>query len=109
MTDQGSEATPSHPMIRLTARRLGIIRYLAGDKCPDEIARLLGISRETVYEHLGELRKKLMVRTSYGLIGVAYELGILKPSGPIRTSEIPGSFPTESKAAQTGQGSTEIT
>jgi len=35
----------------LTARRVLVIRHLAHGRRPPEIARLLGIARDSVYEH----------------------------------------------------------
>ena len=79
--DKGYVArTPEARTVHLTARRILIIRHLAYDRDPAEIAHLLGIKRDSVYEHLGEIRRRLQVRTCCGVVGAAYRLGLLEAS-----------------------------
>ncbi len=63
----------------LSGRRTLIVRHLAYGKSPGEIGRLLGIARESVYEHLAESRRQLQVRTNFELVRLAVQRGFLEP------------------------------
>ncbi len=63
----------------LSARRVLIIRLLAGGKRPAEIASILGLARDSVYEHLQESRKAMHVRTNCELVALVAKLGLISP------------------------------
>jgi DNA-binding CsgD family transcriptional regulator len=54
-----------------------IVSLLARGKTPKEVARCLGISRDTVYEGIEDARKRLGARTTCELIAVVTRLGVL--------------------------------
>lgn len=63
--------------IVLTARKVEILRRYADDQTVGAIAKSLGISAETVYEHLEVMRRRLGAHTGPGLIRIAYRHGFI--------------------------------
>ena len=76
----------------LTARRVLIIRYLAYGKRPRDIGKILGIATDSVYEHLGESRKLLNVRTNCELIRIIVQLGLIEPVPSHEKAQPDGTF-----------------
>ena len=66
----------------LTRRELEVLNLLAQDHTSFDLAETLYISFETVKTHRKNLTQKLGVKTTGGLVGRAYELGILEYNRP---------------------------
>lgn len=63
--------------IRLTARQIEIIGLAAIDLTDKEIAGRLGISRQSVKNHLHQARRRLGVHSRTGLVVYALQEGII--------------------------------
>lgn len=59
---------PTVPFDLPTRRERQVLRLLAQGHCPDDIARALGVKRDTVYNYLQNLREKLNVRSQHELV-----------------------------------------
>lgn len=57
----------------LTSREIEVIRYLAKDLNSQEIADILFVSQHTINTHRRNLKKKLKVSTTAGIIAFGYE------------------------------------
>jgi len=64
--------------INITRREQEVLHLLANDYTSKELAQQLYISLETVNTHRKNLREKLGVKTSSGMICKGYELGLLQ-------------------------------
>ena len=62
---------------RLSPRHIEVLRLVAEDCTNEQIAARLGLSLQTVKNHLREVCLRLEVRTRAGAVGRAYRLGIL--------------------------------
>lgn len=62
----------------ITPREQQVLRLIAHECTSKEIASQLFISAETVNTHRGNLKEKLAVRNTAGMIRRGFELGILK-------------------------------
>ena len=62
----------------LTRRELEVIRNLANDNTPEEIAINLGITRPVIYEHMSNTRAKMEVITNWGLVAKAIREQIIE-------------------------------
>jgi len=72
--------SPPEPGCDLPTRReRQVLRQLARGRCAGEIARSLGVKRETVYTYLQNLREKLGVDSQHEL-ALTY-LGMVHPGG----------------------------
>ncbi len=61
----------------ITSREYEVLQLLAHGYTSRELAQELFISIETVHSHRKNLNKKLGVRTTGGLIGKSFEIGLL--------------------------------
>jgi DNA-binding NarL/FixJ family response regulator len=66
------------PALALTARRIEILQRLAAGRSPREIAKDLGTSVETVYEHLEVMRNRLGAHSNPELVYLALSHGFLR-------------------------------
>ena len=66
------------PTLVLTDRRVEILRRLAAGRRPREIAKELGISVDTVYEHLEVIRRLLGAHTAPESIRLAIRHGFVR-------------------------------
>jgi PAS domain S-box-containing protein len=62
---------------QLTPRQAEVLRCLAGGHSTDQIAERLGISRETVRNHIRDILKRLGAHTRLEAVVVARERGLL--------------------------------
>ena len=69
-----------NPALVLTDRRVDILRRLAGGRTPQEIAKDLGISVGTVYEHLEAIRRCLGTHNNPESVRIAIRHGFI-PGG----------------------------
>jgi DNA-binding NarL/FixJ family response regulator len=65
------------PTLELTDRRVDIIRRLAAGRSPREIAKDLGTSVETVYEHLEVIRRRLGAHSNPEAVRIAIRHGFV--------------------------------
>ena len=65
--------------LRLTQREIDVLRAMAQDMTLKEIALRLGMSRGRVDEHVAELKHRLGVRTTHGVVLRGVEGGFLEP------------------------------
>jgi len=66
-----------HPKVdRLTPTELAIIKYLAEDKTPGDIATITGVSINTINRHSANIKQKLEVRSLYGAVAKAIRYGL---------------------------------
>lgn len=66
-----------HPDIdRLTPTELAIVKYLAEDKTPGDIAIITGASINTINRHSANIKQKLDVRSLYGAVAKAIRYGL---------------------------------
>ena len=63
--------------IKITRREQEVLHLLANDYTSKELAQQLYISLETVNSHRKNIREKLGVKTSSGMICKGYQLGLL--------------------------------
>jgi len=61
----------------ITTREFQVLQLLSHDYTSRELAQKLFISVETVNSHRKNLNQKLGVKTTGGLIGKSFELGLL--------------------------------
>jgi DNA-binding NarL/FixJ family response regulator len=61
----------------ITQREMDVIKLLVNDLGSKEIARQLNVSEHTVQAHRKNLRKKLNVTTTAGLVNYCYENGLI--------------------------------
>jgi len=61
-------ALPTLPFDLPTSRERQVLRLLAQGLCSEEIARRLGVKRDTVYTYLQNLREKLNARSQHQLV-----------------------------------------
>ncbi len=66
----------------LSPRHVQILELVADDLTNEEIAARLGVTTQTVKNHLREACIRLGVRGRAGAVGRAYRLGILPLSSP---------------------------
>jgi DNA-binding NarL/FixJ family response regulator len=64
-------------LLGVTAREIEVLRYVMAGYGNKEIARLLGVSEDTVRNHLTNLNKRLQTRDRTHAVVVALSLGIL--------------------------------
>lgn len=83
LRDHGKQLMPDllgfvpHPeMSRLTPTELNILKFLAEDKTPTDIAVITGVSIHTVNHHSANIKRKLEVKSLYGAIGKAIRYGL---------------------------------
>jgi len=62
----------------ITQREMQVLNLLARDLTSKELAQRLFISLETVNSHRKNIREKLGVKTSSGMICKGFELGLLQ-------------------------------
>jgi DNA-binding NarL/FixJ family response regulator len=75
-------APPASPMVNaLTDREVEVLRVLASGASNHEIAADLHISYATVKSHVAHLLDKLGARDRVQLVVLAYEYGVVRPSG----------------------------
>jgi DNA-binding CsgD family transcriptional regulator len=74
------------PTLVLTNRKVEILRHLAAGRGIQEIAKTLGISVETVYEHVEIVRRRLGAHSNPELIRIALRHGFLPPDVEIDLS-----------------------
>ena len=67
------------PKAPLTRRQTAILKLLCEDISSNEIGKRLGISHKTVEFHRTEMRKRLAVKGTAGLVRYAIREGIIKP------------------------------
>lgn len=66
-----------HPEIsRLTPTELNILKFLAEDKSPADIAVMSGGSINTINKHSANIKKKLKVKSLYGAVAKAIRYGL---------------------------------
>lgn len=65
------------PRITLTNRKVEILRHLASGQSVPKIAKMLGISVETVYEHIELMRRRLGAQSNPELIRLALRHGLI--------------------------------
>jgi DNA-binding CsgD family transcriptional regulator len=65
------------PAIVLTERKVQILRHLASGQSVQEISKGLGISAETVYEHIEATRRRLTAHSNPELIRIALRHGFV--------------------------------
>lgn len=68
---------PRVSLPELTGRELDVLRLLANGNSNKEIARALGVSPETVKDHLNAVYRKLDVRDRLSALRQAQQLGLL--------------------------------
>lgn len=66
-----------HPnMKRLTHTELNILKFLAEDKTPADVATITGVSINTINRHSANIKEKLEVKSLYGAVGKAIRYGL---------------------------------
>ena len=71
----------THEMF-LTARQIECLEWVQAGKSSSVIGQILGVSKRTVDEHLGEACRRLQVRTRIQAVAIANELGLIAPPIP---------------------------
>ena len=82
LATRGSPLEDNQPEIlhqSLTSRQMDVLVAIAADKIYKEIAEELDMSEARVDEHVAELKKRLKVRTSAGIVLRAVEEGWIEP------------------------------
>lgn len=78
LADPTDEPPPSRTSsVDLTPRQLDVLRYVAGGHSTEDIARSLGISTETVRNHVRDLMGRLNVHTRLEAVIRGHELGLV--------------------------------
>ena len=67
----------SIPATGITEREMEILKLLARDFTSRELAEQLYISIETVRSHRKNLIRKMKVKTTGGLVGKGFQLGLI--------------------------------
>lgn len=67
---------PDADMKSLTPAELNVLKLLAEDRSPADIAVITGISINTVNRHSANIKRKLDVRSLYGAVGKAIRYGL---------------------------------
>ncbi len=67
----------SHRSVQLTPRQLEVLRYLAAGSTTAQVATRLGISVETVRNHVRGLMSRLGAHTRLEAVMRAHELGLV--------------------------------
>lgn len=67
---------PASPRGLRTTRRIQVLQGLASGCTTQQIARWLGISRDTVAEHIEELKRRCGAHTAAELVAAAVRLGL---------------------------------
>lgn len=66
-----------HPdMSTLTPTELNVLKFLAEDKSPGDIAIITGVSINTINRHSANIKQKLEVRSLYGAVAKAIRYGL---------------------------------
>lgn len=66
-----------HPDIStLTPTELNVLKFLAEDKTPSDIATITGASINTINRHSANIKRKLEVRSLYGAVAKAIRYGL---------------------------------
>ena len=73
----GEPPRPISKSVHLTPRQLDVLRYIAGGHSTEHIARALGISTETVRNHVLHLMARLKVHTRLEAVIRGHELGLV--------------------------------
>lgn len=73
----GEPPRPILKSVHLTPRQLDVLRYIAGGHSTEHIARALGISTETVRNHVRHLMARLKVHTRLEAVIRGHELGLV--------------------------------
>ena len=73
----GEPPRPISKSVHLTPRQLDVLRYIAGGHSTEHIARALGISTETVRNHVRHLMARLKVHTRLEAVIRGHELGLV--------------------------------
>ena len=73
----GSQVVRPEHRPRPSARHIEALRLVAEDRTNEQIAAQLGVSLQTVKNHVQEVGLRLGVRSRAGAVGRAYRLGIL--------------------------------
>ncbi len=77
LMESGSHAAPSiQQIIQLTNREKEVVLLILEEKSSAEIAALLNISKGTVESHRHNIKKKLKVRSSIGVVKYAIRTGL---------------------------------
>lgn len=71
----------SRPGEELTSKQLAIVRLLVAGRTIKEIAWALGLSDQTVYEHLANIRVRMRARTLAHIAAIAVSAGLAHPDG----------------------------
>lgn len=69
------------PRLELTARKINILRHLALGRSVRQIAMILGISVDTVYEHMEVIRVRLGAHSNPELVRIAILHGLISGNG----------------------------
>jgi DNA-binding NarL/FixJ family response regulator len=78
----GSDRAPAIPLDVLTGREREVLTLVARGWSNAEIAERLSLSPATAKTHVGRLLMKLQARDRTQLVVIAYETGLVTPSGP---------------------------
>ena len=73
----GEPPRPLSKSVHLTPRQLDVLRHIAGGYSTDQIAQALGISTETVRNHVRGLMGRLDVHTRLEAVIRGHELGLV--------------------------------
>jgi DNA-binding CsgD family transcriptional regulator len=65
------------PTVVLTAKKIAILRHLAAGRSVREIAMLVGISVDTVYEHIEAIRRRVGAHSNPELVRIALHHGFI--------------------------------
>jgi DNA-binding CsgD family transcriptional regulator len=63
----------------LTVRELDCLGYVAGGLNDSEIGEKLGISQNTVHEHVERAKRRLAMRSRAEAVAIAVSLGLVAP------------------------------
>ena len=77
LADPTHEPAPAPDAAQLTPRQMTVLRHLAAGKSTADIAKLLGISTETVRNHVRGIMSRLGVHSRLEAVIRAHELGLV--------------------------------